>query len=57
MFPHNSSSEEMRKIGYHVRISEEIPYRKLQRQMQELIKEGRIEQLGQKRWTQYQLVP
>lgn len=41
----------------HVRIGEEIPYRKLQRQMQELIKEGRIEQLGQKRWTQYQLVP
>ena len=40
----------------HVRIGEEIPYRKLQRQMQELIKEGRIEQLGLKRWTQYRLV-
>ena len=43
MFPHNSSSEEMRKIGYYVRIGEEIPYRKLQRQMQELIKEGKDE--------------
>lgn len=47
----------MRNIGYHVRIGEEKAYRKLQRQMQELIKEGRIEQLGQKRWTQYRLVP
>lgn len=57
MFPHNSSSEEMRKIGYHVRISEEIPYRKMQRQMQGLIKEGKVEQTGTKRWTQYRLVP
>ena len=39
----------------HIRIGEEIPSRKLQRQMQELIQEGRIEQLGTKRWAQYRL--
>ena len=39
----------------HKRIGEEIPYRKLQVQAQELIKEGRIEQIGQKRWTKYRL--
>ena len=47
----------MSNIGYHVRIGEEKPYRKLQRQMQELIKEGKVEQTGTKRWTQYRLVP
>lgn len=41
----------------HERIGEEIPYRKLQVQIQELIKEGRVEQMGRKRWTQYRLVP
>ena len=40
----------------HERIGEEIPYRKLQRQIQELIQEGKVKQTGAKRWAQYQLV-
>lgn len=40
----------------HERIGEEIPYRKLQRQIQELIQEGKVKQTGVKRWAQYQLV-
>lgn len=40
----------------HERIGEEIPYRKLQRQIQELIQVGKVKQTGVKRWAQYQLV-
>jgi ATP-dependent DNA helicase RecG len=40
----------------HQRIGAEIPYRRLQMQMQSLIQEGRVMQIGSKRWTQYELV-
>ncbi len=40
----------------HQRIGMEIPYRKLQLQMKDLIKDGIVKQNGTKRWATYELL-
>ena len=39
----------------HVRIGKEIPLRKIQFQLKQLIAEGKVVSEGQKRWTKYRL--
>ena len=39
----------------HERIGKEINYRKLQSQMQALIKDGKVVQIGSRRWAKYRL--
>lgn len=39
----------------HERIGKEIPLRKLQFQIKQLIEERKVEAEGQKRWTKYRI--
>lgn len=48
----------MRKVSIqnlHVRLGKEIPLRKIQFQLKQLIAEGKVVSEGMKRWTKYRI--